>query len=57
MNKYNIKDIHFKIYYSFTFTFYTRKGDIKGNFPKSSILRGTIFAEAQIPHIGGNPAV
>jgi len=56
MNKYNIKDIHFKIY-SFTFTFYTRKGDIKGNFPKSSILRGTIFAEAQIPHIGGNPAV
>ena len=45
-------DIHFKMYFLFSLTFCTRKRYIKGNFPNSLILRGIIFAEAQIPQIG-----
>jgi len=56
LNTYNKIDKHFKMYYSFTFTFYTRKLYIKDNLPNSSILR-ELFAETQIPQIGGNPAV
>jgi len=43
------------MYVLFTFKFYTRKRYIKGIFPNSLILRGTIFAEAQFPYIGSNP--
>ena len=52
LNTYNNIDIHFKMYYLFTFTFYTRKIYNKGNFPNSSILRELYLQKHKSPRQG-----